>query len=51
VVTFGDSKEFGGIKKATKLESSRDGNTVLKVQMTEFQVLDKGAPRTFAAPD
>jgi hypothetical protein len=51
VVTFGEYKDFGGIKKATKLDYSRDGNTFLKVEISGFKVLDKVAPKTFAAPE
>jgi hypothetical protein len=48
--TFGDYKEFGGIKKATKIENKRDGQKFLQTQITEFKVLDKVEPKTFAEP-
>jgi hypothetical protein len=46
--TFGNYKEFGGIKKATKIESKRDGEKFLEQEITEFKVLDKVDPKTFA---
>jgi hypothetical protein len=48
--TFGDYKDFDGIKRATKIEKSRDGEKFLEQEITEFQVLDKVAPETFAEP-
>ena len=48
--TFGDYKEFDGIKKATKIERRRDGEKILEQEITEFKVLDKIAPETFAQP-
>jgi hypothetical protein len=47
---FGDYKEFGGIKKATKVESKRDGEKFLEQKITDFKVLDKVEPKTFAEP-
>ena len=49
--TFADYKDFGGIKKATKLESKRDGERFLEAEITEFKVLEKAEPETFAEPD
>jgi RNA polymerase sigma factor (sigma-70 family) len=48
--TFGDYKDFDGIKKATKIERRRDGQKILEQEITEFKVLDKVAPETFAEP-
>jgi hypothetical protein len=48
--TFADYKEFGGIKKATKVENKRDGEKFLEQQITEFKALDKVEPKTFAEP-
>jgi len=48
--TFGDYKDFGGIKKATKVESKRDGQRFLVQEVTEFKVLDKVEPATFEEP-
>jgi hypothetical protein len=49
--TYGGYKDFGGIKKATKNESKRDGEKFLKAEVTEFKVLDKVPPKTFAEPE
>jgi hypothetical protein len=48
--SFGGYKEFDGIKKATKVESKRDGQKFLNQEITEFKVLDKVDPATFAEP-
>jgi hypothetical protein len=50
--TYKDYKEFDGIKKATKVESKRDGENFLKSEITEFKVLDKDKvdPKTFSEP-
>ena len=48
--TFGGYKDFGGIKKATKVVSKRDGEKFLSQEVTEFKVLDKVDPKTFAEP-
>jgi hypothetical protein len=48
--TFANYKDFDGIKKATKLESKRDGEKFITAELTEFKVLDKVEPDTFAQP-
>ena len=48
--TFGDYKDFDGIKKATKVEVKRGGETFLEQEVTEFKALDKVPPETFAEP-
>ena len=48
--TYSDFKEFGGIKKATKVVSKRNGEDFIKSELTEFQVLDKVDPKTFTDP-
>jgi hypothetical protein len=50
--TYKDYKEFDGIKKATKVESRRDGEDFIKTEIIEFKVLakDKLDPKTFAEP-
>jgi hypothetical protein len=48
--TFSDYKDFGGIKKATKIESKRDGEKFLDVEISDFKVLDKVDPKTFSEP-
>jgi hypothetical protein len=49
--TFSDYKDFDGIKRATKIESKRNGENFLKQEITEFQVLDKVDPKTFTEPE
>jgi hypothetical protein len=48
--TFSDYKDFGGIKKATKVASTRDGEKFIEQEITEFKPLDKVDPKTFAEP-
>ncbi len=48
--TFKDYKDFGGIKKATKVESKRDGEDFIKSEITDFKVVDKLDPKTFDEP-
>ena len=48
--TFSDYKDFGGIKKATKIKSTRDGERFQDLEVTEFKVLDKVDPDTFTEP-
>jgi len=48
--TFADYKDFDGIKKATKVEIKRDGEKFQVMEVTEFKVLDKVDPETFAEP-
>jgi hypothetical protein len=47
---FTDYKDFGGIKKATKVEGKRDGEPFFKTTLTEFKTLDTVDPSTFAEP-
>ncbi|HZU37447.1 MAG TPA: hypothetical protein VFA18_16095 [Gemmataceae bacterium] len=47
---YDNYKDFGGIKKATRVESKRDGERFLLQEITEFKVLDKVDPKTFAEP-
>jgi hypothetical protein len=49
--TYGDYKDFGGIKKATKLLGKRDGEKFLEYELTEFKALDKVDAKTFAEPE
>jgi hypothetical protein len=49
--TFGSYKNFGGIKKATKIENKRNGMKFLTLEVTEFKALDKVDPKTFAKPE
>jgi hypothetical protein len=48
--TYADYKDFGGIKKATKIEIKRDGEKFQSMEITEFKVLDKADPETFTEP-
>ncbi len=48
--TFAGYKEFDGIKKATKLESKRDGEKFVVMEISEFKVLDKAPAESFDEP-
>jgi hypothetical protein len=48
--TFSAYKDFGGIKKATKVSSKRDGQKFLEQEISDFKALDKVDPKTFAEP-
>jgi hypothetical protein len=48
--TYADYKEFGGIKKATKVVVKRDGEPFQTWEVTEFKVLDKVDDAKFAEP-
>ncbi len=48
--TFADYKDFDGIKKATKIEVKRDGETFQKMEHSEFKVLDKVDSEVFTEP-
>ena len=48
--TFGDYKDFDGIKKATKVSSKRDGEKFVDVEVSDFKVLDKVPAETFTEP-
>jgi outer membrane lipoprotein-sorting protein len=48
--TFADYKDFSGIKKATKIQTKRDGEKFQDLEVTEFKVLDKVDPDAFAEP-
>ena len=47
---YTDYKDFGGIKKATKVSVKRDGEDFVEQEITEFKVLDKVPAETFAEP-
>ncbi len=49
-ILLADYKDFDGIKKATKIEVKRDGETFQKMEVTEFKVLDKVNAETFSEP-
>ena len=48
--TYSDYKDFGGIKKATKIAIKRDGEEFVEQEITEFKVLDKVPAGTFDEP-
>jgi len=48
--TFSDYKDFDGIKKATKIEVKRDGETFQKMEHSDFKVLDKVDAEAFTEP-
>lgn len=48
--TFAAYKDFGGIKKATKVESQRDGEKFIDMEVSEFKVMDKAPPEAFEEP-
>jgi hypothetical protein len=48
--TYANYKDFGGIKKATKLEAKRDGERFMQQEVTEFKPVPKVDPKTFAEP-
>jgi hypothetical protein len=48
--TFSNYKDFGGVKRATKVETKRNGNKFVDAEITEVRILDKVDPKTFAEP-
>ncbi len=48
--TYADYKDFGGIKKATKVDSKRDGMKFVSVELSDYKVLDAVEPGTFDEP-
>ncbi len=48
--TYGGYKELSGIKKATKIESKRDGDKFQEMEISDFKVLDKVDPKMFEEP-
>jgi hypothetical protein len=48
--TYGDYKDFGGIKAATRLDFKFDGKSDRKQEVTDFIVLDKVDPLAFSIP-
>jgi hypothetical protein len=48
--TYAGYKDFGGVKKATKVESKRDGEKFLEGEITDFKPVDKVDPKTFTEP-
>ncbi len=50
VSTYSDFKSFDGIKKATRVESLRDGERFLASEFTEFHVLESVPAGSFTEP-
>ena len=49
--TYADYKDFDGIKKATHIESKRDGEKFIDYKVTDFKPLDKVDAAQFAKPE
>ena len=49
--TYADYKDMGGIKKATKLETKRDGEKFMEQEIADFKTVDKLDAKTFDQPD
>jgi hypothetical protein len=49
-VHYSDYKDFGGLKRPTKVLVKRDGEPFVTQQISEFKVLDKVPAETFAEP-
>ncbi len=47
---FKDYKEFDGVKRASKIETKRNGKKFVDYEITEFKVLDKADANAFAEP-
>ena len=48
--TFSAYKEFNGIKKATKIQSKRNGEKFIEQEVRDFKVVEKVDPKTFNEP-
>jgi hypothetical protein len=48
--TYGEYKELGGIKKATKLTTKRDGEAFIEAEITEFKLLEEVDDKLFEEP-
>jgi hypothetical protein len=48
--TFSDYKDFDGLKRATKVDTKRNGNKFIDAEITEFRALDNVDPKAFAEP-
>jgi hypothetical protein len=49
-LSYAGYKDFGGIKKATKIVSKRDGEKFQEMEISDFKVLDKVDAKTFGEP-
>ena len=50
-MTFGDFTDYDGIKRAKKVETKRDGETFVKVELIEFKTIEKVDTKAFAKPE
>lgn len=48
---YSDFTDFGGIKRAKKVETKRNGETFAKLELTEFKVIEKVDDKAFARPE
>ena len=48
--TFSEYKDFGGIQRATKVVSKRDGNPFTKLTLSDFEVIETPPASTFTEP-
>ncbi len=48
---YSNFKDFGGMKRATKIENKRDGEKFLEAEVSDFKILDKVDPKTFTKPE
>lgn len=49
-MTFSDYKEFDGVKRASKVETKRNGKKFVNYEISDFKVLDKADKDAFAEP-
>jgi hypothetical protein len=48
--TYANFKDFDGIKRATKVETKRNGKKFIESEITDFKVVDKVDAKTFDEP-
>ncbi len=48
--TYKDYKDFGGIKKATKIETKRNGEPLLEAEISDFELLAEVDDKLFVEP-
>jgi hypothetical protein len=48
--TYSKYKDFDGVKRATKIDTKRDGEKFLNIEITDVKSLDKVDPKTFSEP-
>ena len=49
--TYSNYKDFGGVKKATKIEVKHDGQKLVEAEVTEFKVTDGAEAGAFDKPE